>query len=219
MAQLNDELRAVVHDVVRLTPNIVEVIVRAPIAARAFQPGQFYRLQNYETLAPRTEDTVLGHGRTRAHRRLGGSRERAAFDHRARDGRLVGSVRAAETGRAGDPDGSDRNADRNAGGKRFCWPAADWATRCCSPSGRSCAQKDRASSTSPDTRRSSTATKWKRSKRPPISWSGSAMKRPDSRPAACRTGRSSATSWKRWWLTARGELGERRDSAAARWIA
>jgi len=58
--QLNDELRAVVHDVVRLTPNIVEVIVRAPIAARAFQPGQFYRLQNYEALAPRTRDTVLG---------------------------------------------------------------------------------------------------------------------------------------------------------------
>ena len=58
--RLNDELRAVVHDVVRLTPNIVEVIVRAPIAARAFKPGQFYRLQNYETLAPRTTDTVLG---------------------------------------------------------------------------------------------------------------------------------------------------------------
>jgi NAD(P)H-flavin reductase len=58
--KLDDELRAVVHDVVRLTPNIVEVIVRAPIAARSFLPGQFYRLQNYETLAPRTKDTVLG---------------------------------------------------------------------------------------------------------------------------------------------------------------
>jgi NADPH-dependent glutamate synthase beta subunit-like oxidoreductase/NAD(P)H-flavin reductase len=60
IGRLNDELRAVVHDVVRLTPNIVEVIVRAPIAARAFKPGQFYRLQNYETLATRTTDTVLG---------------------------------------------------------------------------------------------------------------------------------------------------------------
>jgi NADPH-dependent glutamate synthase beta subunit-like oxidoreductase/NAD(P)H-flavin reductase len=60
MRQLNNELRAVVHDVIRLTPNIVEVIVRAPIAARAFKPGQFYRLQNYETLATRTGDTVLG---------------------------------------------------------------------------------------------------------------------------------------------------------------
>jgi NADPH-dependent glutamate synthase beta subunit-like oxidoreductase/NAD(P)H-flavin reductase len=60
IGKLDDELRPVVHDVVRLTPNIVEVIVRAPIAARAFQPGQFYRLQNYEALAPRTKDTVLG---------------------------------------------------------------------------------------------------------------------------------------------------------------
>jgi len=25
------------------------------VAARAFQPGQFYRLQNYETLAPRAD--------------------------------------------------------------------------------------------------------------------------------------------------------------------
>jgi NADPH-dependent glutamate synthase beta subunit-like oxidoreductase/NAD(P)H-flavin reductase len=57
--KLNDELRAVVDDVIRLTPNILEIVVRAPIAARAFQPGQFYRLQNYETLAPRTDGTVL----------------------------------------------------------------------------------------------------------------------------------------------------------------
>ncbi len=51
LPQLNSELRAVVHDVVRLTPNIIEVVVKAPMAARAFKPGQFYRLQNYETLA------------------------------------------------------------------------------------------------------------------------------------------------------------------------
>jgi NAD(P)H-flavin reductase len=57
--KLDRELRPVVHDVIRLTPNIVEVIVRAPMAARAFHPGQFYRLQNYETLAPRTNGTLL----------------------------------------------------------------------------------------------------------------------------------------------------------------
>src|SRR5260370_16149048 len=34
LSKLNDELRAVVKDVVRLTPTIVEVIVRAPMAAR-----------------------------------------------------------------------------------------------------------------------------------------------------------------------------------------
>ena len=57
--RLNHELRAVVDDVIRLTPNILEIVVRAPIAARAFEPGQFYRLQNYESLAARTGDTVL----------------------------------------------------------------------------------------------------------------------------------------------------------------
>ena len=58
-ARLNDELRAVVQDVIRLTPTIVEVVVRAPLAARAFQPGEFYRLQNYETLAARVNGTRL----------------------------------------------------------------------------------------------------------------------------------------------------------------
>jgi NADPH-dependent glutamate synthase beta subunit-like oxidoreductase/NAD(P)H-flavin reductase len=57
--RLNDELRATVHAVERLTPTIVEVVVRAPMAARAFQPGQFYRLQNYETEAPRIDGTTL----------------------------------------------------------------------------------------------------------------------------------------------------------------
>jgi NAD(P)H-flavin reductase len=56
---LNSELRATVHEVVRLTPNIVEVVVKAPMAARAFEPGQFYRLQNFESLALRTADTTL----------------------------------------------------------------------------------------------------------------------------------------------------------------
>jgi len=57
--RLDNELRATVHAVNRLTPNIVEVVVRAPMAARAFEPGQFYRLQNYETLARRANGTAL----------------------------------------------------------------------------------------------------------------------------------------------------------------
>jgi NADPH-dependent glutamate synthase beta subunit-like oxidoreductase/NAD(P)H-flavin reductase len=51
-----DELRATAHAVHRLTPTIVEVVVHAPAAARAFQPGQFYRLQNYEMLAARVDE-------------------------------------------------------------------------------------------------------------------------------------------------------------------
>jgi NADPH-dependent glutamate synthase beta subunit-like oxidoreductase/NAD(P)H-flavin reductase len=48
-AHLDDQLKVVVADVIRLTPTITEVIVRAPMQAKRFQPGQFYRLQNYET--------------------------------------------------------------------------------------------------------------------------------------------------------------------------
>ncbi|MBX3498480.1 MAG: FAD-dependent oxidoreductase [Alphaproteobacteria bacterium] len=55
----NAELRATVHAVHRLTPTIVEVVVKAPAAARAFEPGQFYRLQNFEAHARRVDDTVL----------------------------------------------------------------------------------------------------------------------------------------------------------------
>jgi NADPH-dependent glutamate synthase beta subunit-like oxidoreductase/NAD(P)H-flavin reductase len=58
-AAMNEGLRATVQSVERLTPTIVEVTVRAPFAARAFEPGQFYRLQNFEALAPRTDDTTL----------------------------------------------------------------------------------------------------------------------------------------------------------------
>ncbi|HXF66020.1 MAG TPA: FAD-dependent oxidoreductase [Burkholderiales bacterium] len=58
-SRLNEELRATVHGVERLTPLIVEVVVRAPAAARRFRPGQFYRLQNYEAHAAGAEGTRL----------------------------------------------------------------------------------------------------------------------------------------------------------------
>jgi len=44
---------------VRLTPSIVEVVLRAPQAARNFHPGEFYRLHNFESLAPRVDGTTL----------------------------------------------------------------------------------------------------------------------------------------------------------------
>jgi len=60
VARLDDQLLARVERVVRLTPTIIEVIVRAPAAARHFHPGQFYRLQNFERLSPhvRLDDHV-----------------------------------------------------------------------------------------------------------------------------------------------------------------
>jgi len=57
--RLHNELCATVYAVKRMTPNIVEVIVHAPRAAQNFQPGQFYRLQNYEMNAKHIDDTVL----------------------------------------------------------------------------------------------------------------------------------------------------------------
>ena len=56
VAKLDDALLATVVKVERLTATIVEVVVHAPAAARRFEPGQFYRLQNFEALAPRTAD-------------------------------------------------------------------------------------------------------------------------------------------------------------------
>ena len=58
-ASLAAQLLVTVHRVERLTPNIVEVTLRAPLAARKFRPGQFFRLQNFETLAPVVRDTRL----------------------------------------------------------------------------------------------------------------------------------------------------------------
>ena len=57
-AALAKELLATVHKVERLTPTIVEVVVRAPLAARKFRPGQFYRLQNFETLSPTVKNAA-----------------------------------------------------------------------------------------------------------------------------------------------------------------
>ena len=57
--KLDDELIARVVRVERLTPTIVDVVVRAPMQARKFHPGQFYRLQNYETDAVVVGSTKL----------------------------------------------------------------------------------------------------------------------------------------------------------------
>jgi NADPH-dependent glutamate synthase beta subunit-like oxidoreductase/NAD(P)H-flavin reductase len=56
---LDDGLLAVVAQINRLTPTIVEVVVRAPFAAQHFEPGQFFRLQNFEANAPLIDGTRL----------------------------------------------------------------------------------------------------------------------------------------------------------------
>ncbi len=66
-AVLRRDLFASVHRVERLTPTIIEVVIKAPMAARKFHPGQFYRLQNFETLAP-----LVGTGKERTRLQMEG---------------------------------------------------------------------------------------------------------------------------------------------------
>jgi NADPH-dependent glutamate synthase beta subunit-like oxidoreductase/NAD(P)H-flavin reductase len=60
IAACRRDLAPRVHEVRRLTPTIVEVVLHAPAAARAFRPGQFYRLQNYEMHAARASEPGIG---------------------------------------------------------------------------------------------------------------------------------------------------------------
>ena len=113
VARLDDQLLARVERVIRLTPTIIEVIVRAPAAARHFHPGQFYRLQNFERGSVRvhTDDHVAallmeGIALTGA---WVDREARPAVAHHARDGRVEPAVRLPAAGRAGGGDGPDRD--------------------------------------------------------------------------------------------------------------
>lgn len=56
---IEDVFQARVVSNVRMTPQVVEITVHAPLSARQFQPGQFYRLQNFEAFSPSISNTVL----------------------------------------------------------------------------------------------------------------------------------------------------------------
>jgi len=45
--QLEELFETILLEVNRLTPNIVELVIKSPLAAQNFKPGQFFRLQNY----------------------------------------------------------------------------------------------------------------------------------------------------------------------------
>jgi hypothetical protein len=196
-AGLNRELRATVVRVERLTPTIVEVVVRAPAAARRFQPGQFYRLQNFETLAPVVAGTRLA---------MEGLALTGAWVDRERG--LVAAI-VLEMGGSSDlcallkpgepvvlmgPTGAPTEI-------RTARPSSWWvvasATRCSSRSAARCAQPDRKSSTSPATSTWATATGSRTSRPLRTWWSGAATKRPAFPHAGRRTAPSSATSSRR----------------------
>ena len=57
--QMQTLFQAKIVTVRRHTPEMVECQIRAPMAARNFEVGQFYRLQNYECLSPLVAGTRL----------------------------------------------------------------------------------------------------------------------------------------------------------------
>lgn len=55
-----DELfNMTITNIERRSENVIELTIKAPLAAKHFQAGQFYRLQNYETFAPKIDRTSL----------------------------------------------------------------------------------------------------------------------------------------------------------------
>ena len=59
LADMDDRFTARVVEVKRDNPAMVELWVRAPMAARNFRAGQFFRLQTFESLSPVVQDTRL----------------------------------------------------------------------------------------------------------------------------------------------------------------
>lgn len=57
--QMNYLFHARVKSITRKAKNIIELIIHAPLAAKHYKSGQFYRLQNFETFAPRIDHTLL----------------------------------------------------------------------------------------------------------------------------------------------------------------
>ncbi len=56
---VTDQLTTRIADIDLTHPIVIELWVRAPLAAKNFQPGQFFRLQTYETSSPKKNGTRL----------------------------------------------------------------------------------------------------------------------------------------------------------------
>ena len=57
--QMKQAFHASIVTISRKTKNILELAIQAPLAAKHFKPGQFYRLQNFESYAPHIDHTLL----------------------------------------------------------------------------------------------------------------------------------------------------------------
>lgn len=58
-ADMREMFSAQVKSIERKTPDTIEISIKAPLAAKHYQPGQFFRLQNFETLAPHIDHTLF----------------------------------------------------------------------------------------------------------------------------------------------------------------
>jgi NADPH-dependent glutamate synthase beta subunit-like oxidoreductase/NAD(P)H-flavin reductase len=58
-AMVQHQFTAIVKKITRHTPSVVELQVQAPLAAQNFAAGQFFRVQNFETLAKQVNGTLL----------------------------------------------------------------------------------------------------------------------------------------------------------------
>jgi NADPH-dependent glutamate synthase beta subunit-like oxidoreductase/NAD(P)H-flavin reductase len=57
--KMQDLLQARIEQVLRRTATVLELQVHAPMVAKKYRPGQFFRVQNFETFAPIVGDTRL----------------------------------------------------------------------------------------------------------------------------------------------------------------
>lgn len=53
-ARIQDSFDTYVHDIQRRSDDILELTIKAPMAAKSYQPGQFFRVQNLASYAPRS---------------------------------------------------------------------------------------------------------------------------------------------------------------------
>lgn len=57
--EMQSLFQARIVSMIRKTATILEISIEAPLAAKHFEPGQFYRLQNFETFATTLNDTLF----------------------------------------------------------------------------------------------------------------------------------------------------------------
>lgn len=57
--RMNRLFTATLISITRKTAQVLELVIQAPLAAKHYKAGQFYRLQNYETNALHAKDTLL----------------------------------------------------------------------------------------------------------------------------------------------------------------